>query len=62
MIDYGRLMSLMLHAPDIAAGPHDLWIKSVSAVPYMIQYLDSDNIVSVQVIRIDPFHVDIPMI
>ncbi|KAI7876332.1 ARM repeat-containing protein [Lichtheimia hyalospora FSU 10163] len=29
---------------NIAAGPHDLWIKSVSAVPYMIQYLDSDNI------------------
>lgn len=30
---------------DIAAGPYDLWIKSVSTVPYLISLLDSDNMV-----------------
>ncbi|KAG1111828.1 hypothetical protein G6F42_014914 [Rhizopus arrhizus] len=28
---------------NIAAGPYDLWIKSVSTVPYLISLLDSDN-------------------
>ncbi|KAL1933770.1 hypothetical protein VTP01DRAFT_7860 [Rhizomucor pusillus] len=28
---------------DIAAGPYDLWIKSISTVPYMITLLASDN-------------------
>ncbi|ORZ10426.1 armadillo-type protein [Absidia repens] len=28
---------------DIAAGPYDLWIKSISMVPYLINLLDSDN-------------------
>lgn len=31
---------------DIAAGPYDLWIKSVSTVPYLISLLDSDNMVN----------------
>lgn len=30
---------------DIAAGPYDLWIRSVSTVPYLISLLDSDNMV-----------------
>ncbi|KAI8148744.1 armadillo-type protein [Fennellomyces sp. T-0311] len=29
---------------DIAAGPHDLWAKSVTTVPYMVSFLDSDNL------------------
>ncbi|CAO3581389.1 unnamed protein product [Absidia cylindrospora] len=28
---------------NIAAGPYDLWIKSISMVPYLINLLDSDN-------------------
>ncbi|KAI8971101.1 armadillo-type protein [Pilobolus umbonatus] len=29
---------------DIAAGPYDLWIKSISTSPYLISLLDSDNL------------------
>ncbi|KAI9316889.1 armadillo-type protein [Dichotomocladium elegans] len=29
---------------DIAAGPHDLWVMSISTVPYMITFLESGNI------------------
>lgn len=36
---------LILVTIDIAAGPYDLWIKSVSTVPYLISLLDSDNMV-----------------
>ncbi|KAF7722652.1 hypothetical protein EC973_002862 [Apophysomyces ossiformis] len=28
---------------NIAAGPYNLWIKSISTVPYLILFLDSDN-------------------
>ncbi|KAG0185039.1 hypothetical protein DFQ28_010070 [Apophysomyces sp. BC1034] len=28
---------------NIAAGPYDLWIKSISTVPYLVLFLDSDN-------------------
>ncbi|KAG0164608.1 hypothetical protein DFQ30_009704 [Apophysomyces sp. BC1015] len=35
-------MILMLGS-DIAAGPYDLWIKSISTVPYLVLFLDSDN-------------------
>ncbi|KAI9275643.1 armadillo-type protein [Phascolomyces articulosus] len=29
---------------DIAAGPHDLWAKSITTVPYMVSFLDSENL------------------
>jgi hypothetical protein len=30
---------------NIAAGPYELWKKSIFAVPYLIALLDSDNMV-----------------
>ena len=29
----------------MAAGPHDIWAKSITTVPYMVSFLDSENLV-----------------
>ncbi|ORY95073.1 armadillo-type protein [Syncephalastrum racemosum] len=47
LIDYivqGDCIDTLTVRSNIAAGPYDLWIKSVSTVPLLVSFLDSDNV------------------
>ncbi|KAI9499637.1 armadillo-type protein, partial [Zychaea mexicana] len=47
LIDYithGDCIETLTIITDIAAGPQELWIKSVTTVPYMVSFLDADSL------------------
>ncbi|KAI7856912.1 armadillo-type protein [Circinella umbellata] len=43
-VDLDERLQAVQTISNIAAGPHDIWAKSITTVPYMVSFLDSENL------------------